>query len=382
MSVTPVPCLSDAATPTLVELEAEICAVAASMAASKARLLALVGAFDAADGWVAAGAITCAHWLAGLLDIELSTARDQVRVARALPALPATRGRFDAGEVSYAKVRQLTRVATPESEVELLALAERCPAGQLPRALAAWQHRHDPDGLRRRQEEERGLSYRSEADGTTTISVRLLPEEFAEAQAIIDSEALRSKDADASADASVRTLRRRRADAFCRLLTSPASTTGTARRPELVLHRRAGTFELLDGTPLHGDVARRLICDADVRLMTHGPDGCPADVGRLHRLVTPRLRRLVQERDRHCQYHGCRAVHFTQVHHIVDWDYGGATVLANLVLLCGYHHRFLHRRGWPAEGTPELVRRALATPGDKLRRPTLAGSWMQPVSRA
>lgn len=366
MPVTPVPSPSDARSPTTVELEAEICAVAASMAASRARLLALVGVFDAADGWVAAGAVSCVHWLADLLDIELSTARDQVRVARALRALPATRERFDEGEVSYAKVRQLTRVATPATEVELLALADRHPAGQLPRALAAWQHRHDPDGLRRRQQQARGVSYRAEPDGTTTISVRLLAEEFVAAQAVIDAEARRRAAPDASADAPARTMRQRRVDAFCRLVARASERsggTGGGVRPELVLHRRSGTFELLDGTPLHGEAARRLACDADLRLMTHGPDGCPADVGRRHRLVTSRLRRLVIERDRLCHYPGCGTTQFTEVHHIVHWEDGGATVLANLVLLCGYHHGFVHRHGWPASGTPELVRRALATQG-------------------
>jgi hypothetical protein len=87
----------------LVEVEAEICALAGSLALARARLLRLVGRFDAAEGWVATGAISCAHWLADLLDIEVSTAREQVRVARALRGLPLIRARFDAGVLSYAR---------------------------------------------------------------------------------------------------------------------------------------------------------------------------------------------------------------------------------------------------------------------------------------
>jgi hypothetical protein len=109
------------------------------------------------------------------------------------------------------------------------------------------------------------------------------------------------------------------------------------------LHRRVGETTLTDGTVLPRTVARHFTCDADVRVMTHYPNGSPADVGRRHRVVTPRLRRLVLERDGYCcQFPGCHARHYLDVHHIVHWEDGGATVMANLVTYCGYHHRAVH----------------------------------------
>ncbi len=348
---------------TVVEVEAEICAIASSMAVSRARLLALVGAFDEMAGWRMTGAPSCAHWLASLCDIELATAREQVRTARALRSLPLTRERFDRGELSYAKVRQLTRVATEASEGALLAIAERTPAGLLATALARWQVREDPEGAAVRQQEDRGLSIRTEPTGNRTISVQLPPDQAALVELVVDAE-VRDAPADALRTELVpdgSSLRHRRADAFVRLVEravsrapdAPAGASGFAGvlvrpRTELVVHRRAGGTELADGTRLASHVAQLLTCDADLRVMDHRADGSPADVGRRHRLVTPRLRRLVAERDGgRCQYPACESRHFLDVHHIVHWEDGGPTDLANLMLLCGYHHRFVHAHGWP-----------------------------------
>ncbi len=106
---------------------------------------------------------------------------------------------------------------------------------------------------------------------------------------------------------------------------------------------------------------RRLLCDATITpVVTRG--GCPtgglADllrpyakdvlyVGRRHRVVTPRQRRALEVRDRHCAFPGCRvATRRTQAHHVVPWEIGGVTDLDNLVLLCTAHHHAVHEGGW------------------------------------
>jgi hypothetical protein len=340
--------------PELSELEAEICAVAAAMATSRSRLLRLVGEFDAAKGWEASGQLSCAHWLAGRIDIELSTAREQVRVARALRELPETMARFEAGELSYAKVRQLTRVATAENEAELLALAAQHPAGQLGRVLARWLERKDPAAAEERRREARGVSFGDEPNGNGAVIAQLPRASMAVLRALIDAEV-----ANAPAGASERSasLRQRRADAFVRLidrmagLDAPAGASGKARvlRPELVLHRRLGETSLSDGTVLPKIAAREFSCDCDIRVMTHLPDGSPADVSRRYRVVPPPLRMLVLERDGYqCTFPGCRAQHYLEVHHIIHWEDGGETALVNLITFCSYHHTFVHERGWPA----------------------------------
>ena len=76
------------------------------------------GEFDEQNGWNT-GFLSCAHWLSWRTGIDMGAAREKVRVAKALDALPRLSGAMQRGEISYAKVRALTRVATPENE-------ERC----------------------------------------------------------------------------------------------------------------------------------------------------------------------------------------------------------------------------------------------------------------
>jgi hypothetical protein len=323
------------------------------MASHRSRLLQLVGEFDAQQGWLVVGQPSTAHWLVDLLDIELSTAREKVRVARALRRLPQLRERFERGALSYAKLRQVTRVATADNESEVVAIAERHPASELARILAAWHERKDPEAAARRRHEERGLSFRDEPTGNRTAVVQLSADQIAMLQALVDFEVT---NAPAGASEPRSSLRHKRADAFGRLIeqlaagNAPAGASSGRLRPELVIHRRVGETQLADGSLLPTPIARHFTCDADVRVMTHYPDGSPADVGRRHRVVTPRLRRLVLERDGYrCQFPGCRIEHYLQVHHIIHWEDGGPTSIVNLITYCGYHHRLLHESEEPVK---------------------------------
>ena len=62
-------------------------------------------------------------------------------VARALPELPLMRAEFEAGRLSYSKVRALTRVADAEAEADLLELARHATAAQLERMVRAARRR-------------------------------------------------------------------------------------------------------------------------------------------------------------------------------------------------------------------------------------------------
>ena len=85
----------------------------AHMAAAEYRWLRLLGEFDEAEGWASGGARSTAAWLSWACGIGPAAAREKVRVARALPALPQVCAAFAAGRLSYSKVRAITRVATP-----------------------------------------------------------------------------------------------------------------------------------------------------------------------------------------------------------------------------------------------------------------------------
>ena len=101
------------------------------------------------------------------------TAREHVRVARALRDLPVIRARFAAATLSYAKVRALTRIATPATEAGLAELAGPMTANQLERfARAHRQVTHADDASARVQ---RRLAWRVEEDGSLAGTFRLPP---------------------------------------------------------------------------------------------------------------------------------------------------------------------------------------------------------------
>lgn len=93
-------------------------------------------------------------------------------------------------------------------------------------------------------------------------------------------------------------------------------------------------------------VLARLTCDAQLRVAGIDGDGHPADIGRRSREVPADLRRALLLRDRHCRFPGCHQTRGLHAHHVVHWAAGGPTDLANLVLLCAHHHRFVHDAGW------------------------------------
>src|SRR5512132_4473302 len=99
----------------------EIAELSAHLDAASARLLDLIREFDARGGWNN-GFRSCAAWLTWRIGLAPGAARERVRVARALGALPLLAGALARGELSYAKVRALTRVATPETEARLVAV--------------------------------------------------------------------------------------------------------------------------------------------------------------------------------------------------------------------------------------------------------------------
>jgi hypothetical protein len=157
-------------------LEAEVIDLAGRLAAGTYELLVLVGELDHRGSWATWGSLTCAAWLADTCDIEISTARTQVRVARAMRQFPALDAAMASGDVSYAKARVLASCLTDTNVDDLLAIAETTPAGKLGAAIAAWSRcNEDPDAIRRRQHDARGISWRTEPDGLVLATLRLTP---------------------------------------------------------------------------------------------------------------------------------------------------------------------------------------------------------------
>ena len=119
-------------------LEARICELAGHLTAATCQFLLLVADFDQRRGWADWEMPSCAAWLAWKCRIAPGTAREQVRVARSLAEYPLIRQELAAARLSYAKARALTRIVTPETEADLVAMATPMTAGQLERFAQAF----------------------------------------------------------------------------------------------------------------------------------------------------------------------------------------------------------------------------------------------------
>src|SRR5260370_39970612 len=155
----------------------EIAELSAHLEAATARLLDLIREFDVREGWNH-GFRSCAHWLAWRASMDLGGARERVRVARSLPSLPRLAEAFARGELSYAKVRALTRVATTETEERLLAVGRAGSADQVERIIRGWRRVDQIAEAREttRRHKSRALYVYQDEAGMVVIRGRLTPE--------------------------------------------------------------------------------------------------------------------------------------------------------------------------------------------------------------
>jgi hypothetical protein len=319
-----------------------VVAAAAHWSTAQRRLVHLVAELDQSGEWALDGSPTCAHWIAAALDIEVCTAREWLRVGRALTLLPRVDGLFETGDLSYSKVRAVTRVATAENETELCEIALREPAGRLANALAAWLLRHEtPAETEARQRRTTYLTTRAAPDGMVAGWFRLPPLGGGIVLAAIDA-AVRRRSADASADASSHgrwpSIAQQRADALVDL----ASEGGAAVATEVVLHVRGDGCTLDDGTPIADSVVERIAPASFIRALIHDAERRPVNASGRQRHPTARQKRVVHERDRVCV--DCGGGELFEYDHEPSYETAGETTVDKLRLRCVRCHHDRHRR--------------------------------------
>ena len=491
------------------QLGQAITLLSAQINAANHRLLRLIAEFDRCGGWREQGTFrSCAHWLVAHCGITLGAAREKVRVARQLAVLPEVNEAFSEGELSYSKVRAITRVATPENEGFMVHLAQENSAGHLERLVSRYEPVADPvlaglmdwgpDGIaasddsadegervgagladeaaghgaapspdtealhdlarelywfqdeegrwvmharfppeqgqlvikalqavvrplaEERQEQweakrkarmqavARKLLQRGSAKSDSAVegapsqsgpdvgaaggtdrslhgaasTVRVSPElhtgdscsgsspgetsEKLSAETLSDHLVYARAEEKISAETFSQHMNQVRADALVSVMehflaTGPdypgLQSLKGSERCQVVLHvdvntlreQRSGVccthgrahFE--DKPWLSPATARRLSCDASLVTVLEDGAGKVLNVGRKSRIVPERIRRALRERDGVCQYPGCQESEYVDAHHIQHWAEGGETRLDNLVTLCRFHHRQLHR---------------------------------------
>jgi len=327
-------------------LRAAVVEAGRQWAAGHYELVRLTVALDESQEWAYDGAPSCAHWVAEALDIEVCTAREWLRIGRALAQLPEIDRAFEQGRLSYTKVRALTRVAKSETEAELCVLAERVPAGRLGCALAAWQTRREtPAQTEARQWAARRFGWRVDVDGMVAGFFRLPPLDAVALTGGVDAR-VRRRQVDASADASTGTprwpsLAQQRADALVELVREGGTTVAT----EIVVHVRGDGCTFDDGTPVADTVVERIAPTAFLRALVHDAEGRPINASGRRRHPSLRQRRVVDERDRVCV--DCGSTDLLEYDHDPPYEHSRQTVVDELRRRCSHCH---HQRHGDREG--------------------------------
>jgi len=350
----------------------EIAELSVHLDAATARLLTLIREFDARGGWNT-GFRSCADWLSWRVGLDLGAARERVRVARALGTLPLLAGALARGELSYSKVRALTRVATTETEARLVAVGRAGATCHVERIVRGWRRMDRLAEAREaaRQHRTRALHVHQGEDGMVVVRGRLAPEVGALLQRALEAagEVLyqRSRHATPTTDASAEPPSRaqRQADALGLIaetaLHHELDPGAPGERYQVVVHvdaavladpARPGQSVLEEAGHVSAETSQRLGCDASRVVMRHDADGQIVEVGARTRTIPPALRRALLHRDRSCRFPGCH-VSVGQGHHLQHWAQGGPTRLSNLVLLCRRHHRAVHEEGYQVTRGPD-----------------------------
>ncbi len=380
----------------LEQLGEAIAELSAHIDAATYRLLQMVAEFDRNSGW-GEGFKSCAHWLSWRVGWGLGTARERVRVARALEDLPRISEALQKGQISYSKVRAMTRVARPDNEHVLLVMGKDGTASHVEHVVRCYRRcaGDEEQKLAQRQREKQYLQTYTDDDGMVVVRGRLPPEVGAMLQKALDTaadallqqkreqpedEGTGDRDEEAGCDGCPPCLsederRSLRVEALG-LVAEKALTAGLSGQADnedgeprrkgplpknlLVVHvdaavladpRKHGRSYIEGVGHVPAGTSRRLACDAQVVEVLEDEQGNVLDVGRKSRKITEPLARALKKRDRTCTFPGCNRTRHLHAHHIEHWINGGETNLRNLTLQCNRHHHQVHEGGFTVEGT-------------------------------
>ena len=344
------------------------------------QLLLLIRDFDDRLGWAKWSFASCAEWFAWRCGLTLSAAREKLRTAHALRALPAISAAFADGRLSYSKVRALTRCAQACDEDLLLAYALEATAAQVEERCRQIRNvAPESVDIARRAWARRSLAaWRNPARGTMKITVEVPIEEGEVVTRALDRAVAAEEIASGPEFASGREpaengWQAQQADALVAVAKAylaggvgqaDGTTEGEPRLAPSSARSGADLYQFIvhvDEKALRGgisvdnwaarsdlpiDTVKRLTCDGSLTTVIEDDRGTPLDVGRKQRTVSTPLKRALWSRDRGCSFPGCHRTHYVDAHHIRHWAEGGDTSLENLTLLCSYHHRLLHEGGF------------------------------------
>jgi hypothetical protein len=295
--------------------------------------------------------------------------QDVVRTARVLGDLPELNKAFAAGEINRAHVRIAERALSKVRKVNSAA-ADGAGLARIdsvfvsaardlaPRELQVVA-KHllatlDPDGgdtIDPRQLARRELLIWDDPTGMIGVKGLLDPATGRWFKAAIDRFAKPDPAAHPDQESlptirDARTQGQRQADALQDVCRLALGSRRDPDRPHLVIHTRADA----NTSGLSQAWIGRLLCDAEVALLTQGRTDEVLELGRTVRLATAAQRRALAGRDKTCVIPNCTIpAAWCDAHHVQWHSKGGPTNVSNLAMVCGRHHTETHAGVWVLE---------------------------------
>lgn len=331
----------------------------------------------AGDHWQGSGIHSPSQWLMWKAGVSRSTARRVVTLAVRAGDLPFTLSLLRQGRLSLDQAHAVARYTPAEYEESVANLAQCATVSQIVTATRKYNFDVErPDGPGPRK--GRSMTFGHDDDGSWWARIRLAAEEGALVEAALgkvrdalhdSARQLAKKAAEADGrstngtDEELGVGRATWADSIVGMANSVLEhgTTSASARVKRSVHFHLETpiasddstdpesqgvawmSELHGGHRLPNWLTRKLTCDCEIHLVWERK-GVPISTSASFRNPPERLRRLIEHRDRYqCRVPGCDARHWLEVHHIIHWEDGGATITSNTVLLCGKHHRMHHQ---------------------------------------
>jgi len=331
------------------ELDQAIVDLSAHINASTYELLVLIREFEDRAGYLKWGLKDAVEWLSYRCDLSRSAAYEKVRVARALRKLPAISVSFSTGELSYSKVRALTRVAGDHNEQDLLGFALRTTATRVEERCRELRFGMDMSiDVASRAYANRSLRVsRNQQRGMMTVTVELPIEAGELLEKALDR--AREQDIDKTPEFADESWSTQQADAFTNLVSDYLAGHGendSSPSDNYLVTIHVDQSALAGGegrSALPIESVKRLCCDGHAVVITENNEGEPLSIGRKTRIVPAAIKRavLAKHHDR-CTFPGCHNGRFLHVHHIEHWSNGGETSVENLMPLCTRHHSLVH----------------------------------------
>jgi hypothetical protein len=278
-----------------------------------------------AEVWRPMGIASFMEYAERVVGLTPRQLEERLRVARALEELPRMSEALAGGRVHFTAVRELSRVATPETEEAWLASAEGKTAGEIQKLVSC----HHPGDLPDDPPDESARRH--------TVVLDLSAEAFA---LFRDARArLRKDSGEKLTDDEVVILMARA------VLGGPEDAGRSSYQIQVTVCPRCGRTSQ-DG---HGE---EVVVDAVAGEMAQCDAQRMDDQGHVTQDIPPAKRRLVVRRQHgRCAVPGCRNVAFTDVHHLVRRADGGTHDPEWMVLVCAVHHRAAHGGALLIEGS-------------------------------